>query len=146
MKDKRKVVFSAINVVLPIVLGAFVYYLISPDVLFVKQIDSFWGSGIHMTLISGKNPCIIFIRNYLLDMLWGYALVYALFFSLGNNVASLKGVFLIAFSFSAAIELFQLAPMIQGTFDLWDICGELLAEAGAVFVIKKYFSKGGTNG
>ena len=126
----------ALNIFSPIVLGAVIYYLISPEVLFVKQIDELLGQSFHFSGFSTDNLLMQFIRNHFLDMLWGYALVFALFFVLGNNAAVLWKTFLIAFSFSTAMEILQITPIAKGTFDMWDIIAEFLAEAVAVFIIK----------
>lgn len=74
-------------------------------------------------------------------MLWAYALVIALFYFIGNNAASLSKIFLIAFSFSVALEILQVTPIAEGTFDLYDITVEFLAEIIAVFIIKILFRR-----
>ena len=80
-----------------------------------------------------------FVRNYFLDMMWGYALVYALYLFTGNDTAELMKILIIAFIFSAIMEVLQLTPFVRGTFDIFDIIVEFLAEVSAVFIIKKYF-------
>lgn len=133
---KKNTVILLLNVIIPILLGTIIYYFLSPDVLFVKRIDQLLGNGFHISYMGTE--CLIwkFIRNYFLDMLWGYALVFALFFVMGNNTADLKKIFLPAFLFTLAMEFLQLTPIAHGTFDLWDIFVEFLAEAVAVFIIK----------
>jgi hypothetical protein len=74
-----------------------------------------------------------------LDMMWGYALVFALYFIMGNNAAGLTKLIMIASFFSTVMELLQLTPFVRGTFDVLDIIVEILAEATAVFIIKKHF-------
>jgi hypothetical protein len=123
------------GVIFPVVIGALLYYLIAPDVIFVKKIDDILGLKIHIT-VPAENVGYRFLRNYLLDMLWAYALVQALFYILGNNAASLGKAFVIAFSFSTAMEVLQLTTIFKGTFDLGDIMMEFLAEMLAVFIIK----------
>jgi hypothetical protein len=127
------------NIVVPILLGSVIYYLFSPDVLFVKSIDSITGLDFHITIYEKNNFVFEFIRNYFLDMLWAYALVITLFYLIGNNTASLLKIFLIAFSFSVAMEILQVTSIAKGTFDRCDIVVEFLAEVAAVFIIKKYF-------
>jgi hypothetical protein len=123
------------GVIFPVVIGALLYYLIAPDVIFVKKIDDILGLKIHI-IVPAENVGYRFLRNYLLDMLWAYALVQALFYILGNNAASLGKAFVIAFSFSTAMEVLQLTTIFKGTFDLGDIMMEFLAEMLAVFIIK----------
>lgn len=86
-----------------------------------------------------KYSVVKFIRNYFLDMLWAYALVFALSLIICRNAAQLWETFMIAFIFSAIMELLQITPIVQGTFDIWDIMVELIAELVAVFIIKISF-------
>lgn len=124
---------------IPIFLGTVIYYLFSPDVFFVKSMDSITGLNFHMKILKTDSSIFKFVRNYFLDMLWAYALVTSLFFIIGNNTASVWRIFVITFSFSVIIEILQTTSAAKGTFDLCDIAVEFLAEIAAVFIIKKYF-------
>jgi hypothetical protein len=128
-----------INIFLPLLIGAIIYYLISPEVIFVKQIDSFFGSGLHVPNAATGNLIVKIMRNYLLDMMWGYALFFTLFYLLGNNAANLGKTFLIAVPFLVTVEMLQLTPIAKGTFDVCDILVECLAGIIAAFIIKKHF-------
>ena len=75
-------------------------------------------------------------------MLWGYALVFTLYFILSNNTANLKKIFFIAFVFSTSMEILQLTSFATGTFDFLDILFEFLAEIFAVLVIKNTQEEG----
>lgn len=134
--DKISIKVLAFHVFIPIVIGTLIYYLLSPEVIFVKQIDRCLGMSFHLSVLCKENVIFQFIRNHFLDMLWGYALVFALFFALGNNAAVIRKTFLIAFSFSAIMEFLQLTSMGKGTFDVWDIVALFLADVIAVFIIK----------
>lgn len=134
-KLKTKVILW--NIIIPIFLGAIIYYLISPEVIFVRRMDFLIGKGIHISDITAVNPAIRIMRNYLPDMLWGYALIFTLYYFLDNNTAYLLKTFLIASLFSAVMEFLQITPVVKGTFDWYDIIVELLAEVIAVFIIKK---------
>lgn len=136
----RKIIL-ALNVICPIVIGAFIYYLISPDVIFVKKIDTIVGGIINIHIIPINNIFLKLVRNYFLDMMWGYALVFALFCIIGNNTVKTEKILLIAFSFSTAMEIIQIAPFVRGTFDIFDIGVEFLAEIIAVFIINKFYSR-----
>lgn len=126
----------AVNIVLPIFIGGIIYYVLSPNVIFVKAIDSMIGGGIHFDISITDNVILNFVRNYFLDMLWSYALVFAVFYLTGNDTAHLKKILLLVFAFSAAMELLQLTTVAEGTFDVVDILAELLAEVFAVIIIK----------
>ena len=141
MKKNRKYYFLIMNILAPILIGAAVYYVISPNVIFVQQLDSLLGNGIHVNTVSSNLFAMRFVRNYLLDMMWGYALVFALYLFTGNNTAEIRKIFIIAVIFSAVMEILQLTSIAKGTFDVFDIIVEFLAEATAVFIIKKHYSE-----
>ena len=130
--------FLLLHIIFPILIGAVFYYLLSPDVIFVKQIDELLGCGFHLELAIRGHWIFQFMRIYMVDMLWGYALVFALFFIVDSNAAGRKEILFIAMALSAIMEILQLTPLVQGTFDLWDILVEFLAEMVAVFIINKY--------
>jgi hypothetical protein len=132
--------YLLLNIAVPLCAAGTVYYLMSPDVLFVRRIDALLGTGFHLTNAVSDATAYRLIRNYGLDMAWAYALVFALFFLTGNHTAELNRIFLISVSFSAFLEMLQRTTYVSGTFDLCDIAVEVLAEAGAVLVIKKLCS------
>lgn len=127
-----------LNIICPVIIGAFIYYLISPDVFFVKKIDAVIGAIINIHITPTGNFFKL-VRNYFLDMLWGYALVFALFYIIGNNAVKIGKILGIAFIFSAAMEFIQISTFIQGTFDIFDIGVEFLAEIVAAFIINKIY-------
>ena len=121
------------HVMLPLVVGSLLYYLFCPEVLFVKWMDAFLPFGFHIT---EKGLLWRFVRFYLFDFLWAYALVFALYIVQGNNIAKISTVFWMAGIFSVVMETLQIIPGMNGQFDLWDIVVELTAEGIAVFIIK----------
>ena len=135
MRRHNKVLIL-LNFTVPLFVGAIIYYFLSPDVIFVKVIDEIIGERVNFTSLLENNFVVKFVRFYLLDMLWGYALVFALYFILGDNTAKLKRIFFIAFVFSTSMEILQLTPLAEGTFDFADILFEFLSEVFAVFIIK----------
>lgn len=141
---KRVKIITILNIILPIILGGLIYYLYSPEVWFVKIIDNIIGVKIHLNANRGSFIWD-FIRFYLLDMLWAYALVFALFFTMDNNTARLLVIFLLTLSFSCMMEILQLISIVNGTFDIMDIVVMLFAEIIAVFVIKRFLKGGSLN-
>ena len=134
VKGNKALIF---NMIIPIFIGGVIYYIMSPDVLFVKLIDGLIGESLHIFQVYEDNVILRVIRNYFLDMLWGYAFVFALFLVFGNDTAKLKRIFILAFIFTIAMEFLQLSSIAGGTFDVWDIAAMFLSEVLAVFVIKK---------
>ncbi len=133
--NKKVLVFA--NIIVPLIIGAILYYIIAPDVIFVRVLSSFF-NGDATSISQPETVFDYFVRYYLMDLLWGYALVFALYFCLDNNAAIVR-IFIMAFLFSTAMELFQLMAIVPGVFDIWDIVIEGLAEAFAAFIIKNFF-------
>ena len=138
-KDVNKKIILVLNIVSPVIIGAFIYYMVSPDVIFVKKIDAIIGGIINIHISPVNNVHFELFRNYFLDMMWGYALVFALFYIIGNNAVKIEKIFWMAFIFSAVMELLQVTPFVQGTFDIFDIGVEFLAEIIAAFIINKFY-------
>ena len=134
-------IFFVANIIVPLLLGVTIYCLTSPDVIFVEAARLLW----RMPMLSGQG--IVhegiwqFIRYYLLDVLWAYALVFALCFSIGNNAAKAKIAFVIAILFSTVMEVIQISPIIPGYFDFLDIIVEVMAEAFAALIIKRHYEE-----
>ncbi len=99
------------------------------------------GWKVHVQIFSTGSGFLRLVRNYLPDMMWGYSLVFALFLIIGNNVASISKVFGMVFLFSAVMEMMQKGSFVPGTFDVFDIAVEFLAEAIAACIIYKLYSR-----
>ena len=132
---QNKSVFMLSNILLPLLAGASLYVISSPNVIFLRYFK------LRVDVASEFiNVYIWFwpiLRNYIPDMLWGYSLVFAVYMIIDDNAASMRMLFYVLV-FSIALELLQLFPMIPGTFDLLDIFVEGVAEMLAVIIIKKY--------
>lgn len=123
---KRRLILF--NILIPIIIGTLIYYLFCPEVIFVKN-----------SLFSiPKNPFITLVRNYLMDMLWSYALTFTIYLILDNWMQT----FTIAALFSTTIELLQLTVVISGTFDILDIFAMLYSICLAILAID-YIKKRG---
>ena len=141
MHNKKKG-FLILNILIPLLIGFFTYYYFFPNVFFVKKIDTILNINHYFHSTNSDFLIVKFIRNYMLDMIWGYALVFSLSLIIDNNTADLLKIFIIASLFSAIMEILQLTPIVEGTFDILDIFVEFFAEVSAVFIIKT-FSWGG---
>ena len=129
------------NIIFPLLFGAVFYLFTSPDVIFVEAVGSFWGRAQYIEHISIEEGILLMTRYYMLDVLWAYALVFALYFAIGNNAARVKMAFLIAICFSTFMEAIQLFQVIPGIFDPLDILVEALAEVLAALIIKKHYEE-----
>lgn len=134
----RRKTTMVLHIMCPLTAGALIYCLAAPDIIFIKKTADFMGWSVHMQMLPTDSSLFTLIRNYLPDMMWGYSLVFALFCIIGNNAASVWKVFWMAFPFSMAMELMQKASFVPGTFDVFDIAVEFLAEAIAACIIYQY--------
>lgn len=146
MRTAKDNIFLIANILLPILLGGIFYYLAAPEVLFVKYMDHSLGRGIHFSGSWMGHEIYIWLRCYLMDMLWGYALVFSLvWLGWGTSCNNLQKMLLLVVIFSAGMECLQLLQYVAGTFDPWDIVVEALAEGLAVFLMHQHF-RGGHKG
>ncbi len=141
MNGARKMAFYMANIGIPLLIGAVIYMFLGDDVIFLKALYSWTGTYF------GSNPADsvirMVIRYYLPDILWAYALFFALDLSVDNNAAGLRGISVIAFVFSAIMEVLQLLPVVPGTFDIADIVLEAVAELVAAVIIKNFYEEAG---
>lgn len=128
------------NILIPICVGAVLYYLFCPGVSFVLILDcigqKFFGSefnGLHVDYIDSY--LFLIIRYYLFDMLWAYSLTFTVFYILPRK-KKLISAFIVMF-FTLLMELLQISDYISGTFDFFDIFAELIAATVAYMFIKK---------
>lgn len=142
--NKKYKLYMIINIIIPIVTGAIIYYLMSPDVKFVRWVDDVAGIGFHISDTAMDNVMLRLLRNYFPDMLWGYSLVFALFLAMGNNLENLRKIFITSFLFTTVMELFQLVQITSGTFDVCDILFTFVAEAAAFLIIKAVAAQNGS--
>lgn len=117
-----------LNVVVPLVIGAMLYYIFLPETLFVTGVDEVMGFSFHIP-IATDNRIISLARNYLFDALWAYSLMSLIIYIFGYN----RKIYVSILLFEIVMELIQLFPFIKGTFDVYDILVELLI---SILVIK----------
>lgn len=129
-----------LHIICPLAAGALIYCLASPDVIFIKRIADFTGR-ICMPVLWADSAFLRLVRNYLPDMMWGYSLVVSLFCIIGNNAADVRKAFWLAVPFTTAIEVMQKTSFMPGTFDVFDIFVEVLAEAIAACIIYKLYQE-----
>lgn len=130
-----KKIFIYANISLPILAGSLFYYVTSPQVIFVQNIDRLLGVSLHVRM---ENTFVVNLRSYMPDMLWAYALVFSLMLVTGNKTAYVWKMFVIAGMFSTIMEVLQVTRCVKGTFDVMDIIVEIIAELMAVFIIKRH--------
>lgn len=115
--------FVILNVMIPLIVGAVIYYVFFQETIFVRLIDDIFGLGYHMSL-NFENVFVRLIRFYLLDFLWAYAMMSFVLWSFGTDRKTVIGIVL----FEILMETIQLFPFVKGTFDVCDIGIEIAAD------------------
>jgi hypothetical protein len=129
-----------LNIIIPLAIGGIVYYITSPEVIFVQKLDAMLGIVRNAgEKLYNDNFLYAFSRNYFLDMLWAYALTFCVYVLVDNNTESIYKTMAISFTFSFVMEFLQLTDTVKGTFDVIDVLVELIAIMIAVFIIKLHF-------
>ena len=129
MSEKRLLI---LNIVVPLAVGALIYYILFPDIIFVKAIDNLSGVSFHIP-VKLSNAFVRCLRFYLLDLLWAYSLMSLVSMMFKDS----KAVYAISFVFIIAMEMIQMVPGIPGTFDVIDIVVEMIAGLIAIRINKR---------
>lgn len=135
MKIKRKLVIGLTTVMIPLMIGALLYYIMCPEVFFVKIIERYLDLNIHIEYRVEQNIVTKFFRNYFFDYIWAFALTNALNLIFeSDTMAHLKSCF-ISVMVGIFLEVSQLIRVVYGTFDVLDILSEILGTVSAIIII-----------
>ncbi len=124
--------FVILNVMIPLIVGAVIYYVFFQETIFVRLIDDIFGLGYHMSL-NFENVFVRLIRFYLLDFLWAYAMMSFVLWSFGTDRKTVIGIVL----FEIVMETIQLFPFVKGTFDVCDIGIEIAADILVILLFRR---------
>lgn len=124
--------FVILNVMIPLIVGAVIYYVFFQETIFVRLIDDIFGLGYHMSL-NFENVIVRLIRFYLLDFLWAYAMMSFVLWSFGTDRKTVIGIVL----FEILMETIQLFPFVKGTFDVCDIGIEIAADILVILLFRR---------
>lgn len=138
LSKKKQIIFSICNIIFPLIIGAVIYFLFVPTAHISEILYKFIGKSIY---ISSKDLTGTFVTCFLADFLWAYALFFLVFVILAQKKSDIWIVLLICLIFETVIEFLQLTPIIDGTFDWFDILFECFADllGVAILVIYCYF-------
>lgn len=141
IKAEQRIVFSIINIIIPLIIGLFIYILFVPT----SHISEFVYLCIGRSLYIGSVPTK-FITCYLADCLWAYALFFLIFVVYAQKLNDIWCVLLVCVGFEILMEHLQLTPIVDGTFDVLDMIVEVLANLfgfGITFIYYKVGKKHG---
>ncbi len=128
--NKRILGVTMLNVFLPLFIGLLIYLFVNKR----AYISGIVNIPVNLNLegITGA-----FIKCWLADMLWSYAMTFSLALVLKPFhkrvlISAVLTIFLGSF-----LEFLQFLNVITGTSDFWDVVFEITAVLIAVFVIKR---------
>ena len=136
MKIRKHVL---LNIIVPILAGTLIYLFLAPDTFIVK---GGW------RILGRRNPLeainimdfpypVRWIRFYVCDALWTYALSNTVILILGDAKRNILIGCSIGILFSIIMELLQLFSFFPGTFDIWDIFTAIIAGITAGIINKE---------
>jgi len=124
----KKFLFFSIHIVLPILIGAFIYVLFRVETLLVFKWIQFLGLdtlvyGIRSNTLKIANDLPFFFLYALPDGLWVYAGTTLFFFIWEKEIKGKIAIFWISLIFSIAViaEFLQKLDVVEGTFCKYDI-------------------------
>ena len=129
MSHIKKNYLYALNSIIPLIFGLFIYMTIKEETLISHSLSS----------LRSLMPIIdypLIIRNFAADFLWTYSLFFCLKLTLGDELSGKYNVIVLLLTAIVAviIECLQLTDIFSGTFDLLDIVTESAAAECALFV------------
>lgn len=131
---KKYQVFFILNISIPLLLGLVIYFFLKPDTYVIKWIFSFFNFNFTYS-ISHNNLIVKFIYCYLCDILWAYALTFAVYYFSDFFTHKYFIAMLITIVFCVLIEFLQFFDIITGAFDVLDILFEIIANVLALMYI-----------
>jgi len=131
MKTIRKNKLYLLNILIALVTGGSVYIIFRKDTYIASF---FWAIfPVDISIPNVDLMSIRFIRNYLGDILWAYALTISLW--LAFDKTNLYRTSIVSFLFCVFCESLQKIEALHGTFDVMDIITEGITVGIAAFVI-----------
>ena len=133
-KNKKRLIV-ALCAIIPILIGTVLYVQYRPDAYVSRLIYRLFNITPNHTI--DRSAIGTFIRCYLLDILWAFALPNALFFAVGFDKKRLKLIFVLSIGMVAITEVLQYFKIISGTGDLVDCLLECLSITLAIYMVTK---------
>ena len=136
MNVRRHQLSVCLLFILPLIVGAILYYLLCPEVYFVKALDYILPVSLHIPYDMMNGWGRLF-RNYIFDLLWALSLMAAVFLAAGDDMGFRKKSIGIASALEILLEVIQVIPEIAGTFDICDILIEIAADVFVILLLKE---------
>ena len=124
-----------LRIIIPVMVGAVLYFYFCPDVIFVGVIDDFLKTVFHKT-VSRVVSLPWVIRFYLFDFLWSYSFAGVMCFFFGTE-DSMIPCLAIPFGIGIILEILQRVGIVSGTADIFDIIVEMAGIITAIIMIRR---------
>lgn len=137
VQKKRRLIFYILNIIIPLVLGLVLYLSFRRDSYIAILVSKYIYLPISPESLI-PDGLKAFLRNFVSDILWAYALSFAVVLTIGYSKKRMWFSALICLSFIVTTELFQKIDIFHGTFDVLDILFETLSICLALLFINTY--------
>ena len=135
---KKRTVFFVINVAIPLVIGLLLYLFIRKDSFISGAFERISGISVSVHLENVDSKIIVrFIRNYLADIIWAYAVTSALLLIHDTAGYSELKIVLICLTVELIMEVIQVVNPFF-TFDWIDILVEFIATGTAWLAYRQF--------
>ena len=136
---EKRVVFCCTHSLIALMVGLITYCVFRPDTYISQEIYKILDIksvcfGVRTLFSKGS---ITFFCNFLPDILWAYALTFAINMAWVGARFGIVKTLLVCVVFEVGIEFSQLIGVMQGTFDWLDILFEFCATTLAALIIKR---------
>ena len=133
--------FYLINMTGCLFFGMILYLMFRPRARISEIIMKFLSIEPNLDLLrlTAESDAVRFINNYVPDILWAAALLFAVVFLLGEGWKNYLLAFGICAMTAIGTEMMQKTGLLTGTFDCWDIIAEIIAVGAALLIIIYYW-------
>lgn len=149
MPNRNSIFLFCVNVIGVLFFAGLFYVIFAPDVYLVhklaqvpvisEMIDGLWSFADLDGIKSFRESILfLFVRNYMLDAAWSYALVFTFYMLFSNEARGMWIAFVIGCTWGIAMEVGQLLGWLSGTFDILDIVVEILGAMLALWIIQMH--------
>ena len=140
IKNEKRI-WCLYTIIIPLIVGGILYYLLCPEVIFVKIIEQYMNLNIHIQYSENKNTLSMLFRNYFFDYIWAYTFFQTLYLINSKGTKAHLINCIISITLGSVLEVFQFMRIVYGTFDIWDIVVEMTGVLSAFIIIKNFWRK-----
>ena len=133
---KDRIIWTFFTIILPIMFGAFFYFLFCEDVIITRYLKELL--KIQSTIKMPRTKIFVFVRNNFLDGIWAFSFVNFFYVVFINNEKYFLLCSLIPLLFGILLEFLQYEKLIEGTGDLYDVIIEAVGSIIALVIVLNF--------